>query len=448
VFSVRGIRNVVVAAIVGGVLAGGLGMVGAQAKPQTFEPAQTIPMSSTGEYHAGDHHIGGHGPDPAPAGVDVHRVPTTDDLVAAETTSSGTTSTSSSSVPCYGDGVTGQRVQAVYVVPADRTDRYVDVSPLIRNYAANVDSIFNASAAETGGVRHVRWVTDASCQLDVAHVNITSTQDDTFAAMVSALQSKGFNRSDRKYLVWADTGVYCGVADMKSDDRADATNANNGGSMYARVDASCWGQTDATEAHELMHLMGGVQASAPHASAAGHCTDESDRMCYQDAAGVTLTYPCLASHEHLFDCNHDDYFSTAAPAGSYLASHWNSANNVYLEQADPGTTTGGSTGTTTGSTSTAPTTTTSSFSGSTSRKVPTVRYTIDAGAGDLAAVLSTSSKSAVTLSIVDSSGAVLAQSQAKGGVSVKAPVAAGRYFVDVSSSGSVSFSLAVTYTAP
>jgi hypothetical protein len=434
-------------AIVGGLASTLLVTGAAQAKapeaPQASPAPETFaPHDHADHDHAGHHHIGGHGPDPAPRGVDVRRVPTTEELVAAETSSSGTTSTTSGSVPCFGDGVSGQRVQAIYAVPTDRGDRYDTVAPLIRGYAAKVDDVFNNSAAETGGVRHVRWVTEGACQLSVAHAVVSSTADDTFAALVSAIKSQGFNRSDRKYLIWADTGVYCGVADMKTDDRAGATNANNTGAMYARVDASCWGQTSSVEAHELMHTMGGVQASAPHASAAGHCTDENDRMCYADGSGVTLSYVCPVAHDELFDCNHDDYFHTAPAAGTYLASHWNAAMNTFLEQVGPGEATPPASD----PAPTAPSTTTETFSGATSRKAPVVRTTVTVGAGPLTANLSFAAKSTLTLTLRDANGAALAQASGKGSTSVTKDVAAGSYVLEVSGSGAVSYTLQVTHT--
>lgn len=87
-------------------------------------------------------------------------------------------------------------------------------------------------------------------------------------------------------------------------------------------------------AHEIMHTIGGVQITAPHSNtpnytngSSGHCSDEYDRMCEQG----TMQYICKdSSHNSRFDCNHDDYYSTNPPAGSYLATHWNTANSAFL----------------------------------------------------------------------------------------------------------------------
>jgi hypothetical protein len=48
-----------------------------------------------------------------------------------------------------------------------------------------------------------------------------------------------------------------------------------------------------------------------------------------------MQYVCPDSHQDLLDCNHDDYFHTNPPPGSYLSGHWNSANAVFLIGAPP-----------------------------------------------------------------------------------------------------------------
>jgi hypothetical protein len=102
--------------------------------------------------------------------------------------------------------------------------------------------------------------------------------------------------------------------------------------MYARVDGPCWHNA---ELHEIFHTLGAVQPDTPHHSAARHCTDEVDVMCYDDDASgpVTMTTVCPPEHEVLLDCGHDDYFSTDPPTGSYLAGHWNTAGSSFLAPA-------------------------------------------------------------------------------------------------------------------
>jgi hypothetical protein len=291
-----------------------------------------------------------HGPDPAPANVDVRYRRGTPVNAADTAGSPGTAEAASPSVPCYGDGSTGNRVQAVYAHAADVSDRYSQLLSSIRQWATDADAVFNRSAGETGGTRHVRFVADSSCQITVSDVQLSTTGDDSMSNTVQELQQKGFNHSDRKYLVWMDATVYCGIAQVYGDDTSAQTNLSNGASSVpgevARVDSGCWGlnsSNQSIEAHELMHTMGGVQTSAPHATKYSHCWDESDRMCYDDGAGVAMQQICPTSHENTFDCNHDDYFSTNPPTGSYLATHWNTANSSFLANADgspaPATTT-------------------------------------------------------------------------------------------------------------
>ncbi|RKS72701.1 hypothetical protein CLV35_2950 [Motilibacter peucedani] len=274
--------------------------------------------------------------DEAPAGVDVHDQVSTDALLVAadEVPDPGATTGIGSriSTGCSDDGVSGNRVQAVYVVASDRADRYDSVVGSLRQYAAGVDAVFLASAAEHGGRRQIRWVHDASCQLSVAHAVVAPSATASFASLTSAVAAQGYNRGDRKYLLYTDATVLCGVANVYTDTTAAQSNANNGGyAQYARVDAPCWAAGDhSVEAHELTHTLGAVLSFAPHVSAAGHCTDESDVMCYVDGPGVVMTQSCPTSHEKLLDCGGDDYFNTNPAPGSALAQNWNAANSSFL----------------------------------------------------------------------------------------------------------------------
>jgi hypothetical protein len=289
-----------------------------------------------------------HGADPAPPGIDpsVPRPlaggPHPEGLLFPDPPgSSPSTAKAEPGIACYGNGQDGKRVQAVYAVPADRPDRFDEVIGSIRQWAADVDAVFQASAAKTGGVRRIRFVTDGACNLDVQHVRLTATGDDTFENTIAEFSAQGLNASDRKYLVWMDSTVLCGIATYYVDDRKTSENLNNGRSgvpgSIARTDSGCWGlgaRGQSIEAHELMHSLGAVQPTAPHASPAGHCSDSADRMCYQDGTVLRLLNTCSTDHGAMFDCGSDDYFSTAPRAGNYLAARWNTADNAFLS-SDP-----------------------------------------------------------------------------------------------------------------
>ncbi len=322
-----------------------------------------------------------HGPDPVPADVDPRpgQDPAfrsgADAPAGAEIGGAGA---APGTVGCYGTGTDGYRVQLMYARQPGAPDRYAEYEARFREWAARVDDVFNASAAKTGGIRHVRYVTDSQCRPVIDRITISASAVNDFRDMLDEFDDRGINRSDRKYLVWVDTDklTYCGIALMYDDARADPTpgvNANNGNpgydGMLGRVDTRCWGQAHPVEAHELVHTIGGVlgwsmsvASAPPHATDNSHCTDESDRLCYADGipSGVfrtdgsrtSLTFPCPGSHEVLLDCGNDDYFSTSPAPGNWLATHWNTANSAWLATGPPpgtpGSTVAGSTWSTNG----------------------------------------------------------------------------------------------------
>ncbi|WP_225884536.1 RICIN domain-containing protein [Streptomyces sp. fd1-xmd] len=343
------------------------------ARGMVYDGLQPAPKGDrcVGVYRTGDGHCT-HGPDAPPKGVDITKEippavketapaadpakPSTDDPAtkegggrpqdapaadgaatkdsapqpaAAEGGQTVAAGPPGQTVQCDGDGSTGNRVQVVYV-HAPGKDRYSEYVASFRKWAADADLIYSASAKETGGVRHIRYVTAADCTPTVLNIELPANALAEFSATNRALAAKGLDRRDRKYMIFADSQVYCGIGTFAGDERPGQNNQSNFGPSYGRTDSGCWGGH--TAAHELGHNLGAVNNSAPNTSRGAHCTDEYDVMCYSD----TPYYPKMRNictnqaSENILDCNHDDYFHTSPKPGSYLATHWNIADNQFL----------------------------------------------------------------------------------------------------------------------
>ncbi|HYN93917.1 MAG TPA: zinc-dependent metalloprotease family protein [Pilimelia sp.] len=262
-----------------------------------------------------------HGPDAPPPGLDVTR--------AVAPVAGTTADVGPHGVVCEGDGQAGRRVQVLYGYPAGQSSRFATYLTSFRTWAAGVDAIYEASAQQTGGSRHVRFVTTADCRVDVREVQFSGNTLDDFNTMMLELARLGYDRTDRKYMVFSDVTKYCGIGSFAGDETRGARNASNGGPSYGRTDAGCWGASIA--AHELGHNLGAVNGGAPNSSGAAHCVDEFDVMCYQDRPETVVRTVCTdAAQDQRLDCNHDDYFHTAPSPGSYLATRWNMADSQYL----------------------------------------------------------------------------------------------------------------------
>jgi hypothetical protein len=270
-----------------------------------------------------------HGPDPAPAYVNASQPNSTPPSI--------NTTASLSTVICDGDGVSGKRVQPIYMHDNALPDNYNTYQAAITQYISNIDNALNTSAAKTGGSRHFRWVTNASCVPQLDDVGVPAAALADFGSTYNWLMQNGYGSNDRKLLVYADSNVYCGLANVSNQNTLLSSNSANNGRFIGRVDKSCW---DWAGIHELMHIMGAVSTAAPHSTSSNHCWDEWDIMCYDDSTSNPLQYLCTNGSYHtgadfLYDCNNDDYFSTNPPAGNYLATHWNTANNIFIIGAAP-----------------------------------------------------------------------------------------------------------------
>lgn len=229
---------------------------------------------------------------------------------------------------CVGDGQDGPRVQVLHLRADTQMGRYDKANPPITRWLGEVDAAF------LEGGRRVRWVTDAGCVPVVPVVTVPQMALVEFADTITTLQGMGYDREDRIYVLFTDAERYCGIGNFEGDEQPGPDNASNIGPAYARVDAPCWSAQVA--AHELLHTLGAVNLSAPHTSGGAHCLDGYDIMCYSDPPNfptVRIVCPPPASSARTIDCNHDDYFDPSPPAGSYLATSWNTANNVFLTGA-------------------------------------------------------------------------------------------------------------------
>jgi ribosomal protein L24E len=287
-----------------------------------------------------------HGPDPAPEGVDIRRRFESGKARAGFLLPDGpidqkTAAAANPNARCFGDGSSGPRVQAIYARASDHSDQYDTVVPYIRKWAAEANAVFNGSSSESGTIRHIRWQHDGGCRPTVDHVILSPNGDDELATTIAELATMGYDRPDRKYVVWVDANELCGISSYYEDDRGSSENFNNGNPIapatISRIDNGCWGlgaQGESIEAHEIMHALGAVMPTSPHSTILGHCTDDADRMCYKDELTVKVNAVCASGHEAYFDCRKDDYFNASAAPGGYLANHWNTARSAFLASSD------------------------------------------------------------------------------------------------------------------
>ncbi|GAA1922899.1 hypothetical protein [Nocardioides marmoribigeumensis] len=236
---------------------------------------------------------------------------------------------------CVDDGQSGPRVQLVVVTQEGDTSYSPALVARIREQAARTDDALAASTPSPGTARRVRWATDAQCAPTVSHRTIPT--HDYFSdpgALDTALAALDLTRDDRRYAVFLPWSSLPGTEGWCSQAPVGTGTTDPG---PARLVVSCYsddGRTTPTRlAHALVHVLGAVQPDAPHATSDGHCTTAGDLMCVRDGdgAGSTGADSCVPDRPMLLDCGHDDYYSTATPAPrSYLATHWNVADSVFL----------------------------------------------------------------------------------------------------------------------
>jgi hypothetical protein len=227
---------------------------------------------------------------------------------------------------CHGDGTSGNRIAFYYAYFAGQPNALAAARKNLVAVIEQANAIVYQSSLSFGAEQSLRIVTDANCVPTIRAIELPAADVDSFDATV---RDSHLSATNRKYVLFTNTAHYCGLGTLDFDDQPGSDNVNNGGPSWARVDLGCW--TGAVTAHEIFHMLGAVQKSAPHYDGTGHCTDEYDLMCYQSSDGKPVSVQCPDPvMQQRLDCNGDDYYNPHPAAGSYLATHWNTANSSFL----------------------------------------------------------------------------------------------------------------------
>jgi hypothetical protein len=293
--------------------------------------------------------------------------------VAADTLPTTTWCGDATTVDDTGDATypaSASQFKVIYAYPADRPNRFAQWAPALQ---ANASIIEQYVAAQPGSARAPRFDLGTVCGhqfLDIQTVALPGARASyqlNFGAVRSAVAAK-LNASpggQRNYVVFADTLGPAGnglrgqgeLVAGAGGDVPGASNPNNSGGKVSIMwmpdgmavpssPSSGWWPSGVL--HEMGHNIGAVQWSAPHTThKAGtsdftysHCWDGADVMCYQDGPSPAHAYDpnvCAGAGGVIWatwDCNRDDYFNPSPPAGSYLDTHWNTYNSVFMGSCD------------------------------------------------------------------------------------------------------------------
>jgi hypothetical protein len=251
----------------------------------------------------------------------------------------------------------------VYAYAADRPNRFAGWRDALQ---ANMAVVQRFLAAQSGGTKGLRLDMGTSCgpkYVDIQSVQLPGARAayaDNFSAIANAVgRAVGNAGGPRNVVILADglsgsTQEY-GLGETvmgPSGERSGSANVHNRGGLtsilFSRDGANApgavkWGWWPEGFLHEMTHNLGAVQWSAPHSTQPpgqtnpqfGHCWQGADVMCYVENAGAAhamqtdcSTLPGAIPQN--YDCGRDDYFNPAPTPGSYLATHWNTYDNVFL----------------------------------------------------------------------------------------------------------------------
>jgi hypothetical protein len=258
---------------------------------------------------------------------------------------------------------TKAQFKVVYAYAADRPNRFAGWANALQ---ANVAVVQRFLSAQDGGTKGIRFDMGTRCGPQYADIQVVqlpgarASYVDNFSAIAGAVSNVlGSAAGPRDTIILADSlaggAQEYGLGETvmgATGERPGAANVHNRGGMrsvlFSRDGAPApgnakWGWWPEGFLHEMTHNLGAVQWGAPHSTEPagqqspqyGHCWQGADVMCYVEDAGAShpMVQDCAGLSGAIpqsYDCGHDDYFNPAPPAGSYLATHWNTYDSVFL----------------------------------------------------------------------------------------------------------------------
>ena len=216
-------------------------------------------------------------------------------------------------------------IHAIYLYPSNAPNRFAQLAAKFQHDARRASSFLHSLTGRSLRFDE-RADSRAAYATPIHDVSVLKSKyndkklggSTQFNLVRDEITARGFNKPNKKYLVWVDAGSsWCGQSQMPADPQRSPANKAEGttvSTVYRYNDpASAEGGfcSGVVVLHELTHALGAVQTTAPN-WAGGHCDDwGNDVMC---TASTAPPYdPALGMH---YDYGNDDYWDPAADPNS------------------------------------------------------------------------------------------------------------------------------------
>jgi hypothetical protein len=246
--------------------------------------------------------------------------------------------------------------KVIYAYASDVGDRFAHFAPVIERYTKAAGAKVAMYSDKT-----VRFDRRTSCGPSYLDIRTLALPDNAYYygggiatripdALRTLLPQDGPQRNYLVFVDLGDSGDYYALGQPYDDDSPTAANLSDthttpalayivgggGPTFWPTAAPRAASQFADTILQEILHNLGAVQKSAPHSSGDWHCWQGWDVMCYQSRPNLpAVQYDCpwqdsFADAGAPLDCGGDDYFNPRPAPGSYLDTHWNTYNSVYL----------------------------------------------------------------------------------------------------------------------